>query len=53
MKTKADVDMSPKAVNGRIEMIRSLYKLCMALKEAGKASEAVRQPSKTEYNGGR
>jgi hypothetical protein len=34
MTTKADVDMSPKAVSGRIEMIRALYKLCMALKQA-------------------
>ena len=37
--TKAEIDMSPRAIEIRLEELRALYKLCTSLKQAGKAAE--------------
>lgn len=35
-KAKAEVDMSPEAVAGRLEVVRALYKLGVSLVQAGR-----------------
>lgn len=50
MTKKAEpIDMSPAAVNGRIEDMRSLYKLMLALREI-KVPKQVRRTSKSTEN---
>lgn len=37
-RTPSTIDMSPDAIAARLEDVRELYKLCMALVEAGRAA---------------
>jgi hypothetical protein len=39
MTKNLDIDMSPRAVAARLEVLRALYKLCMSLKQAGVAAQ--------------
>ena len=43
MTKKRDVDMSPEAVEARLETVRELYRLGMSLKYAGRAVRATHE----------